>query len=193
MVLSFTGSLSAATAGREDVHTMLLGALGCNLAWGIVDAVMYLLNTLIERARSATLWRALHAETEPSKARKILLHQLPEELAARLDESLLDRLCGVVRNQREPVSKLRLSLTDIRGALGVFLLVFLSTFPVALPFLIIHEPYLAMRISNAVAILCLFLTGWVLGRYAGLSSWRMGSWMVLLGVVLVGITLALGG
>ena len=38
MVLTFTGSLSVAEAGRDDVRTMLIGALGCNLAWGIIDA-----------------------------------------------------------------------------------------------------------------------------------------------------------
>jgi hypothetical protein len=32
MVLTFTGSLSVAEAGREDVRTMLIGALGCNIA-----------------------------------------------------------------------------------------------------------------------------------------------------------------
>lgn len=40
MVLTFTGTLSAATAGREDVRIMLLAAIGCNAAWGIVDGVM---------------------------------------------------------------------------------------------------------------------------------------------------------
>jgi hypothetical protein len=38
MLLTFTGSLSVAEAGREDIRTMLIGALGCNLAWGIIDA-----------------------------------------------------------------------------------------------------------------------------------------------------------
>ena len=41
MVLTFTGSLSVAQAGRDDVRAMLIGALGCNLAWGIIDAVFY--------------------------------------------------------------------------------------------------------------------------------------------------------
>jgi hypothetical protein len=31
--LTFTTTISLATAGREDVRTMLLGALGCNIAW----------------------------------------------------------------------------------------------------------------------------------------------------------------
>ena len=34
MVLTFTGSLSIADAGANDVRVMLIGALGCNLAWG---------------------------------------------------------------------------------------------------------------------------------------------------------------
>jgi len=40
MVLTFTGSLSVAGAGRDDVHTMLISAFGCNLAWGIIDGVL---------------------------------------------------------------------------------------------------------------------------------------------------------
>ena len=42
MALSFTCTLSVAESGRAEVRTMLFAALGCNLAWGIVDAVMYL-------------------------------------------------------------------------------------------------------------------------------------------------------
>ena len=51
MVLTFTGSLSVAEAGREDVRAMLIGALGCNLAWGIIDAVFYLMGCLADRGR----------------------------------------------------------------------------------------------------------------------------------------------
>jgi hypothetical protein len=65
MVLSFTGSLSAATAGHSEIRTMLFGALGCNFAWGIVDAIMYLMNTMSGRARNYAMprprrscWRA---------------------------------------------------------------------------------------------------------------------------------------
>ena len=40
MALTFVGVVSMATAGREEIHTMLVAALGCNVAWGLVDAVM---------------------------------------------------------------------------------------------------------------------------------------------------------
>src|SRR3954462_8619107 len=52
MVLTFTGSLSVAEAGREDVGTMLITALGCNLAWGIIDGIMFLMSRLSEQAHN---------------------------------------------------------------------------------------------------------------------------------------------
>jgi hypothetical protein len=51
MVLTFTGTLSVATAGRDDVKLMLVAAIGCNIAWGFVDGVMYVLRNLVARAR----------------------------------------------------------------------------------------------------------------------------------------------
>ena len=81
---------------------------------------------------------------------------------------------------------------DLLAALGVFLLVFLSLFPVALPFLLIDDVRLALRVSNAVAIALLFLTGFAFGRHVG-RPWRTGLSMVLVGTALVAVAMALGG
>ena len=78
-------------------------------------------------------------------------------------------------------------------ASGVFLLVFLSTFPVVLPFLFKHDVTRALRISNGIAIAMLFLTGYAFGRCAGHRPWLMGISMVMLGGALVAITIVLGG
>jgi VIT1/CCC1 family predicted Fe2+/Mn2+ transporter len=87
----------------------------------------------------------------------------------------------------------RVTGQDLRGAVAVFLLVFLSTFPVVLPFVFIADPGIAKRISAAVAIVMLFLCGHAWGRYAGLKPWRTGSVMVGLGLVIEVIVIALGG
>ena len=50
MLLTFTGSLSAAESGKAEVRTMLVGAIGCNLAWSLIDATMYLMSSLAQRA-----------------------------------------------------------------------------------------------------------------------------------------------
>ncbi|HEY7088242.1 MAG TPA: hypothetical protein VH518_09150, partial [Tepidisphaeraceae bacterium] len=68
MVLTFTGSLSVAEAGREDVRTMLIAALGCNLAWGIIDALLYLMGCLAERGRALMTFQAVRRAGGPEQA-----------------------------------------------------------------------------------------------------------------------------
>src|SRR6185436_16536034 len=82
MVLTFTGSLSVAEAGREDVRTMLIGALGCNLAWGIIDAVLYLMGCLAEKGKAIQSFRELRAANDAVAAHKILTDALPPLIAS---------------------------------------------------------------------------------------------------------------
>ena len=51
----------------------------------------------------------------------------------------------------------------------------------------------ALRISNAVAVAMLFFAGYSFGHLSGTRPWPTGIAMVILGLVLVGITIALGG
>ena len=98
------------------------------------------------------------------------------------------------RLERLPVpSSAGLTTSDFRGALGVFLLVFLATLPVALPFAFIHEAHRALRLSNAIALVMLFLGGYYLGGHAGRHPWWSGLLMLAIGVVLVWATIVLGG
>ena len=86
-----------------------------------------------------------------------------------------------------------LTKEDWVGALAVFLLVFLSTFPIVIPFLVFGNVRLALRLSNLVALVMLFIMGSWLARHGGHHPLWTGLAMMLLGVVLVGITIALGG
>ena len=51
----------------------------------------------------------------------------------------------------------------------------------------------ALRVSNAIAIVMLFITGYAYGRVTGWRPWVVGISMVFLGSALVGLTMALGG
>ena len=193
MVLSFTGSLSAATAGREEVRTMLFGAIGCNLAWGIVDGVMYVMNNLLQRGRSLSLLRALRKNVDPAVGPRIIAETFPPMLAALIRPAELQYLHGELVKMGEPPRRPRLTLDDLRGGVAVFIFVFLSTFPVVIPFAVFQEPVRALRISNAIALALLFLAGYTLGKYAGFKPIRTGLAMAAIGTVLVSLTIALGG
>src|SRR5262247_4234038 len=71
MVLTFTGSLSVAEAGREDVRAMLIGAIGCNLAWGIIDGVLYLMGCLAEKGRNLMAYQAVRHASNPQQAQRL--------------------------------------------------------------------------------------------------------------------------
>lgn len=193
MVLSFTGSISAATAGREEIRTILFGAIGCNLAWGLVDAVMYVFQSLIERNRGLAILKTVRRTADPGAAHGLIADALPSVIAPLLDLAAYERLRGQLNELPEPPQRAGLRSRDFIGALGVFLLVFLSTFPVIIPFLVIRAPETALRASNGVAVAMLFAAGYRLGRYSGLRPVLSGLAAAAIGVVLVGITLALGG
>jgi hypothetical protein len=193
MVLTFTGSLSVAEAGRDDVRTMLIGALGCNLAWGVIDGVLYLMGHLADRGRAVLTLRSLRKTDDPRQARRLVEDALPPLVASVVEAGELSLIADRLRQLPPPPERARLDKQAWLGALGVFLLVFLSTFPVVVPFLAMHEARPALRVSNAIAIAMLFLTGWAFGRITGWSSWLIGISMVVLGGLLVALTIVLGG
>jgi hypothetical protein len=193
MVLTYTGSLSVATADRAQTRTMLIGALGCNLAWGIIDAGMYLMARLHERRRKNMLLRAVCDAPDADAVRRVIADALPPLAAAALSPEQLESVRQRLRAIPQPGGRFHLTAADGRGALAVFLLVFLTTFPVAIPFMLIGDARLALRLSNAVAILMLFLCGYAFGRHAGMRPWATGVAMVAVGLVLVALTISLGG
>jgi VIT1/CCC1 family predicted Fe2+/Mn2+ transporter len=191
MALSFTGALSVATAGREEVRTMMLTALGCNLAWGLTDAVMYLVGTAVERSRKAALLRKVVEAKGAEEAHRLIAGALPERLAAGAGPEALEALRWRLIAATLPRSGLRGD--DYAAALEVFGLVVLATFPVVIPFVFFHETALALRVSNMLAVATLFAGGYVLGRHAEGSPWGFGLTMASIGVVLVAAIVALGG
>ena len=193
MVLTFTGSLSVSEAGRHDIRAMLIGALGCNLAWGIIDAVLYLMGCLAEKGRNLTAFLAVRDQADPDQARAALAHALPPVVASTLKPDELDTLCTRLRQLPDPPPSPRLSKDDWLGALGVFALVFFSTLPVALPFLVMNDAAAALRVSNGIAIGLLFTAGFSFGLLTKRSPWLVGLAMVVLGGLLVALTIALGG
>jgi hypothetical protein len=193
MVLTFTGSLSVAEADRAEVRTMLVGALGCNLAWGIIDAVLYLMGSLSEKGTGLLTFRAVRNATDPNHAQRLIADALPSVVASVLLPAELETMRQRLKQLPEPPVRAGLHKGAWLGALGVFLLVFVSTFPVAIPFIFMHDAGPALRVSNAIAIVMLFTLGYAFGRVSAHNPWVTGISMVVLGTILVGMTIALGG
>ena len=193
MALTFICSLGVATGASINIQTMLIGALGCNLAWGIVDGGLYLLARINERGNKILTLRAIRRAQDPEAARRVIADAMPSELAAFLPDEQLELMRQQLQRLPEPSPGPGLTKRDWTGALGLCLLSFLSTFPVVVPFLFLSDARLALRVSYAVAILMLFCCGYVFGIHSGLRPWAAGLSMVSFGGALVGVAVALGG
>lgn len=192
MVLAFTCTLSVVDGGGQGVRTMLVAALTCNLAWGLVDGVMYVVTAIAERARRVSVLRGIRA-ADPTVARSLVLSALSETFEAITDEAEAGRIADRIRALPEPGPQSVLTLEDLRGGLWSGVLVVLATLPPTLPFLLVADAQRALRISNGVAVASLFLAGFWLGRATGIRPWLLGLVMVVLGGSLVAVTIALGG
>ena len=193
MALTFTCTLSVAESGREEIRTLLAAAISCNIAWGLVDAVMFLINALAARGRDLVVVNEVRAAATAEQGRGIIRDAMSPIMISALMDIDLERIRQAIAGMRDVPSSPRLNREDWAGALAVFLLVVLSTFPVVIPFLVFPNVSLAMRTSNAIAVLLLCAGGFVLARHAGLRPWRTALAMVALGVTLVSVTIALGG
>jgi hypothetical protein len=193
MVLTFTGSLSVADAGRDDVRAMLIGAVGCNIAWGIIDAIFYLMDCLSEQAGRIRWLQTMRKAAAPEDAHRVIAESLPPLVAATLGPAEYESIREKLVRLPEPPSYPRLGKHDWLAAPSVFVWVFAVTFPVAIPFIFMNPLARAMRVSNAIAIVLLFLCGYAYGRITGYRRWLTGLAMVALGSALVAITIALGG
>jgi VIT1/CCC1 family predicted Fe2+/Mn2+ transporter len=161
---------------------MLIGALGCNLAWGIIDGIFYLMGCLSEQGRGLRALRALHKAAGSEEAYRVIADALPPRVAATLGpaeyEPMRQKLVQLPEPRPRPP---HLGKNEWLGALGVCLRVFLSTFPVAIPFIFIDDLWQAKRVSNAIAIVLLFLAGYAFGRVAEHRPWLTGLATVALG------------
>jgi VIT1/CCC1 family predicted Fe2+/Mn2+ transporter len=193
MALTFVGAVSAANAGREEIRTMFITALGCNLAWGLVDAVMYLVRTITERGRKLTLAQAVRSAPDAQAGRRLVASSLSEFAAGLVSETEIEAVRARIVALPSLPARPTLGRDDALAAVGIFLIVVLATFPVVIPFIVFSDVGTAMFASRALALAMLFLGGLALGRYAGYGSWRTGFVMVGLGAALVVAVIALGG
>lgn len=191
MVLALTGAISVVEPGEARVREVLVGAIACNFVWGVVDAAFYLMSTFAERARGVATYWAIKRTGDLQAAQALVAELIPAGLARILGPAELQMLHRRIAISGAPSAGLQFN--DYMAAGGVFLVVFLSTFPIIVPFLVFTDVETALRASQVVGIVMLFLAGWSLGRNAGRSVWRTSLAMVVVGVTLSAFTFALGG
>src|SRR5215467_8790386 len=196
MVLTVTLAAGFNVAeGRKGARQLLLAAIGANVAWGIIDATMYIMNCMIVRRGKIRLVEAVQRASDPETALSLVKHRIEPELQELLPPEKADAFSrSVLKHIADAqITEKILTKEDLYGAVASFWLVFVSCLPAALPFYLLSEPTQALRISNGLLILMLFAIGHRWARYAHASRLVAGIAMVAIGLSLVGVAMLLGG
>jgi VIT1/CCC1 family predicted Fe2+/Mn2+ transporter len=197
MVLTVTfGARLVAAQGQLNVHQLMVTVVGCNIAWGVIDAVFFVFGNQFHRSQRARFYRALKTARNEAEALAAIEEEYDledEPLASRFeDRARLYQSMLAVSAHAAP-ARARLRMRDFSSALVVFVLVSAAALPGLIPFLLFEDSDLVLHLSNLVMILLLFVVGYWWGHYTDTRPWRVGLIVMLLGLSLVLVAIALGG
>ena len=196
MVLTFTiGARFLTGEDGLDAHQLIVGAIGCNVAWGVIDGALFLLGSLFNRGRRARFFRALQSanELEALNALREEFGLEDQPLAVQPDDSARLYQSMLVLSHHAKLGRVRLRRQDFVTAFVVFVLVSATALPGVLPLLLVEDSNLALRLSNVVLIVLLFIVGYWWAHYTEARPWTVGASVTLLGLSLVVVAVVLGG
>ena len=196
MVLTFTLTAGLTIEDGPDAgRELLLAALGCNLAWGVIDGAMFLMAALLERSRRVRTLAAVQGAPDERTALAEVDRVLDGTVLALAEPAERARVARAVVEvaRRMPPERTRVHRDDLYGAIASGLLVMLATLPAVVPFLLIDDARRALRVSNFLLVGMLFITGHAWGRHAHVGPWRAGFVFLFVGLALVATAIALGG
>jgi hypothetical protein len=194
MVLTITLGARLAMGEEGSGRALLLAALGCNLAWGLIDGAMYVMNAMFNRGRTARIFTELKRSGE-SGALAIIGRELDPRFAGVTTAEERSRLYRSVLAiaERTPPRRTHIDRDDVYGGAVCAALVFLTALPAAVPFLLIDDPMVALRVSNGILVAMLFGVGYFWARETNANRTGTGLAMTFAGLTLVGAAMALGG
>jgi VIT1/CCC1 family predicted Fe2+/Mn2+ transporter len=195
MTLTFTlGASLVIEEGPDATREMLVGVIGCNVAWGVIDGLLYIFGAMYARGFSYRASVQLAKQGRAAVAAELEEHledtygeALSEATRSALREELIQHLATATP---APVKMLK---EDVYGGLASFVLVALTALPAVLPFLLMDQRMLALRVSNLLLVGLISLIGWQWAAYINANRRRIALGMAVGGLVLVQITIMLGG
>jgi hypothetical protein len=197
MTLTFTlgAGIIIEDEGREGAKQLLIAFIGCNIAWGIIDGALYLVGEIFGRGRLRRIGRLIRQSPTRTRAEALVAEELDDILSyVTSDAERQDLYRRIVENvHAKPPTANSVTKDDVMGAIVSGLLVIFVSIPAAIPFLVMDDARLALRVSNGILLALLFIVGWYWARYTLGKPWIAGLGFLLGGLALVVAAIALGG
>ena len=191
--LSDSPSYGSAALQMDD---LLIGALGAIFAWGIIDGAMYALMSVFERGESHRLLQNIRAAENEQEAVDLIaadLDYILEPISEKKERQIFYTSVLDYLKDSQPRT-IKLTGEDLIGAAAHVMVAILAVLPSLIPlFLVRGNDQLAIRISNLVSFILLFIAGYRWGKYTGINPLRTGLVLMTIAVVMVLVAILLGG
>jgi hypothetical protein len=203
IVLTFTLATRAVqvqsgeVADRFDLlFQLFIAALGCAVAWGLIDGAMYVLTCVFERGKDRRLYRLVRDAASEEDGIAVLADELDDDMGSLATSAerreIYKTLYARLRTSPPPPGGFEKG--DFGGGFGVFLVAVGAALPIVLPLILLPGSIqFRLRVSNLVAFAMLFGMGYRWGRYAGGKPLLTGLMLLILGVIMVVVAIPLGG
>lgn len=185
-------------SGDEGVtgRVIIAAAIGCNIAWGIVDALMYVFTALVDRGKHARLVTAIKQSEDEESAVASICNALEDPILAHLDDAERKQVCATLYKKivsAEP-GNVHVEKDDVAGAIICFLLAFCTAFLVVIPFFSASGSLLLkLWLSRFISWGLLFAIGFAYAHHTGKGKLKTAITMVLIGVLITAVIMVLGG
>ena len=203
IALTITSAIRVVTGGGTlNINLMVETSLGAGAAWGIIDAMLYILVVIFQKHRYTRIASKISSARDESEALATIQDDLEDSLVGTLDAEDQKSVYRLVLHAQRRSSKasythqpkfIVIAREDIFGAIQVFLAMLMATLVVIVPLWLIGPPHLAVLASNIVAIVALFTVGYTWARHTNIRKTLFGLALVSLGIAIVGISSVLGG
>ncbi|HMK68435.1 MAG TPA: hypothetical protein VK433_07800, partial [Stellaceae bacterium] len=177
MALTFTvGTTLATETGPDRYADIVRGTVTCNIAWGVIDGVLYLLSDVFTLGRTGMRINRVNRARSDAEAIERIRASYHDRLAAVTSHEERELIYAEIRKfaLRMKPPRPRPTRGSFAGAAIVFLLVASTSLPVLLPAVLLSNPALALEVSNALLIAGLFATGYAMARIVEGHPIRVG-------------------
>jgi VIT1/CCC1 family predicted Fe2+/Mn2+ transporter len=197
LVMTLTILLTASfyVEGSSNPAQVLVGAaIGCNLAWGLIDGLLYVMSDLYERSGRQRFLRDLRTADVPT-GRAMVRARAEASFGSLLDDAETDDLADAAYAKALGTEPHTIRLRDLSwsAVAASVALNMLAIVPAVIPFIVVDDWRTALRISTFLLVLTLAGVGWGWGHAAHLRAWRTSATMVGIGLVMVSVAVVLGG
>jgi hypothetical protein len=196
MALTFTlGAGLIVKEGPDATRELLIGVIGCNLAWGIIDGMILIMGGMLDRSRKSQLIMALQRSEQAEEKLALVRGQVESVIGPYLSEAEREPIYRAITERLKGATPERIcpKKEEVLGAIATAWLVFAASFPAVLPFLFLDDRFIALRLSNALLLIMLFIVGYRWARITNSQPWLVGGALTLTGLVMVLIAIPLGG